>query len=105
HDRGPLFTAERATLVVVWPTDAEGLLLADRLERTTVQWWRPNDREYAQLTKLHKTFPLGRHDLVLRADRMRPHNMSGLFAVMRSREARHKELWRALEATRRRLLA
>jgi hypothetical protein len=104
HERGPLFTAERATLVVVWPTDAAGLLLADQLDHTTVRWWTPNERAYAELTKLHQTFPLGQHDFVLRMDRMRPHNMSGLLAVMRSREPRHRQLWRTLEAARRRLL-
>lgn len=104
HERGPLFTEARATLVVVWPTDALGMLLADQFEQASVQWWSPNDRQYEQLTKLHRDFPLGRHDLVLRLDRMRPHNMSGLFAVSRSREPELKKLAKAMELERRRLL-
>ena len=30
HDRGPLFTAERSTLFVVWPTDANGTSVTSR---------------------------------------------------------------------------
>ena len=104
HERGPLFTEARATLVVVWPTDAKGMLLADQLEHASVQWWAPNGRQYEQMTKLHRDFPLGRHDLVLRLDRMRPHNMSGLFATQKSQEPKLKRLAKALALEVRRLL-
>ena len=104
HERSPLFTADRATLVVVWPTCARGRLLVDQVEQAQLRWWTPNERAYARLAELHRLFPLGRHDIVLRLDRMRPHNVSGLYAIQQSREPRHRALLAGLDESRRRML-
>ncbi len=63
--KGPWGTS---TVVVVWPTDDRGMVLAHRLTEARVQGWTLDERTAAKLSAIDLEFPLASHDLLVRVD-------------------------------------